>query len=77
MFLEQREINRRKAFEHLVEIIKGQNKDTIVFCKEFQYSTKRGKIHKYIPVNSITEAIEKYPNQKLERCNGFNFVQIK
>lgn len=62
MFLEQREINRRKAFEHLVEIIKGQNKDTIVFGKEFQYSTKRGKIHKFIPV---------------KRCNGFNFVQIK
>lgn len=77
MFLEQIEINRRKAFEHLVEIIKGQNKDTIVFGKEFQYSTKRGKIHKYIPVNSITEAIKKYPNQKLERYNGFIFVQIK
>lgn len=77
MFLEQREINRRKAFEHLVETVKGQDKDTIVFGEEFQYCTKRGKACKYIPVDSIKEAIENYPNQKLERCNGFYFVLIK
>lgn len=77
MFLAEREKNRRKAFEYFVEKIKKQNKDTIVFGNEiYQFTTKRGKVYKYLPVSSIEKAIEDYSNSKIERCNGFVFVLV-
>lgn len=42
----------------------------------YQFTTKRGKVYKYLPVSSIEKAIEDYPNSKIERCNGFVFVLV-
>lgn len=76
MFLEQRDINRRKAFEHLVEI-KKQNKDTIMVNGNlFSYITKRGMTKRYIALNSFEEFRKsKLHNHHLERVNGFLFLE--
>ena len=73
------ETNRQEAFKHFVEVIKKQNKDTVVVNgNEFSYTTKRGLIKKFIGFNSFAEyrKSELYPN-KADKVNGFYFVEIK
>lgn len=73
------ETNRQEAFKYFVEVIKKQNKDTVVVNgNEFSYTTKRGLIKKFIGFNSFDEykKSELYPN-KAERVNGFYFVAIE
>lgn len=73
------ETNRQEAFEHFVEVIKKQNKDTVVVNgNEFSYTTKRGLIKKFIGFNSFAEYRESelYPN-RVEQVNGFYFVAIE
>ena len=73
------EANRQEAFKHFVEVIKKQNKDTVVVNgNEFSYTTKRGLIKKFIGFNSFAEykQSELYPN-KAEQVNGFYFVAIE
>lgn len=72
------ESNRRDAFNHFVEVIKKQSKDTVVINgNEFSYTTKRGLIKKFIGFNSFSEyrKSELYPN-KAEQVNGFYFVAL-
>ena len=73
------EKNRISAFEHFVENLKKQNKETIVVNgNEYSYTTKRGLVKKYIAFNTF-EAYRKsefYPNNKMERIQGFFFVEI-
>lgn len=77
MFLAEREKNRRKAFCYFVESIKRQNKDTVVFSDElYQFTTKRGKVCKYLPLSNIRKAVRNYPSNKIERCDGFVFVLL-
>ena len=73
------ETNRQEAFKHFVEVIKKQNKDTVVVNgNEFSYTTKRGLIKKFIGFNSFAEYknSELYPN-KVEQVNGFYFVAME
>lgn len=73
------ETNRQEAFKYFVEVIKKQNKDTVVVNgNEFSYTTKRGLIKKFIGFNSFDEykKSELYPN-KAERVKGFYFVAIE
>lgn len=75
MFLSQIDINKRLAFEHLVEN-KKQDKETITINgNEFSYTTKRGLVKKFIGFNSFEEYKKSnlYP-QKPERVNGFYFI---
>lgn len=77
MFLEQIDKNRRKAFEHLVEI-KKQNKETIIVNdNEYSYITKRGLKKRYIAFNSFDDYKNSnlYKN-KLEKVEGFLFVEL-
>ena len=76
MFLQQREINRRKAFEHLVEM-KKQNVNTITVNKNvFSYTTKQGIKKNYIAINTLEEYLKsELCNNRLERVNEFLFVE--
>lgn len=72
------EINKKEAFQHFVEVIKKQNKETVVVNgNEYSYTTKRGLVKKFIGFNSFNEykKSELYSN-KAEQVNGFYFVAI-
>ena len=71
--------NRQDAFKHFVEVIKKQNKDTVIVNEnEFSYTTKRGLVKRFVGFNSFAEykKSELYPN-KVEQVNGFYFVAIE
>lgn len=77
MFLEEIEKNRKLAFEHLVEV-KKQDKATVnVNGNEYSYTTKRGLKKRYISFNSFNEYTKsEFYEKKLERVNGFLFVEL-
>lgn len=77
MYLKYVEINRRKAFKHLVEL-KRQDKNTFtVDGNVFSYVTKRGVTKKYKAINGFKEYTEtELFHNHLERVNGFLFVEL-
>lgn len=79
MFLSQIEKNRKFAFEHIVRVRKRQDENTVqVEGNVYSYTTKRGKIKKYIAFNGYNEyKHSQYYPQKAESCDGFWFVEVK
>ena len=79
MFLEQIEINRRKAFEHFVECWKKQDKSTVnVNGNKYSYKTKRGILKEYIAFKSFKEyqKSDYYMGYEMVKVEGFIFVEI-
>lgn len=74
------EKNRKEAFEHLVEIKKQDKNTVVVEGNIYSFKTKRGITKRYIAFVSWDEykksGLIYKANYKLERVNGFIFVEI-
>lgn len=74
-----REQNKLNAFKHFVGAIKKQNPDTVeVDGNIYSYRTKRGLLKRYIHFPTFKEFVNsEYYNNRMEKVNGFIFVEIK